>query len=174
MTTGVRRPGGDGWRTDLDPGRPVRSRVVEHRGEETDAHGPAAAPVRYAWRGRFGDDEVDELHAEAFGHEPGGEAWGARLARCSLGWVTARDDDGLVGFVNVVGDGGAHAFLLDTAVALRARRRGIGVGLVGVAREASAAAGCTWLHVDFEDPLREFYLDACGFVPTAAGLVRLR
>lgn len=36
------------------------------------------------------------------------------------------------------------------------------------------AAGCEWLHVDFLDELTPFYFDACGFRPTAAGLVRLR
>ena len=29
------------------------------------------------------------------------------------------------------------------------------------------------LHVDFEDHLRPFYLDVCGFSPTNAGLIRL-
>ncbi|QCB92665.1 GNAT family N-acetyltransferase [Cellulomonas shaoxiangyii] len=137
-------------------------------------HRPPAGPVRHTWRGPFADHEVDALHAEAFGHDPTGEGWGSRLDRFSLGWVTARDDRGLVGFVNVVWDGGAHAFVVDTAVALRARGGGIGAGLVAVAREQARAAGCEWLHVDFEDRLRGFYLDACGFVPTAAGLMRLR
>jgi hypothetical protein len=43
------------------------------------------------------------------------------------------------------------------------------VGLAGAGR----AAGCEWLHVDFEDHLRAFYFDACGFVPTNAGLIEL-
>ena len=136
--------------------------------------GAAAGPVHLAWRGAFTNDEVDALHAEAFEHAPTGEDWHGRLTRVSLGWVLARDDAGLVGFVNVAWDGGAHAFVLDTAVALRARRAGLGARLVGSAREHAAAAGCEWLHVDFEDALRGFYLDACGFAPTAAGLVRLR
>ncbi len=37
----------------------------------------------------------------------------------------------------------------------------------------SEAAGCEWLHVDFDDELRTFYLDACGFTPTAAGVIAL-
>jgi hypothetical protein len=44
---------------------------------------------------------------------------------------------------------------------------------VAIAVEESRAAGCEWLHVDFEDHLRSFYFDACGFQPTNAGLVRL-
>jgi hypothetical protein len=35
------------------------------------------------------------------------------------------------------------------------------------------AAGCEWLHVDFEEHLRSFYVDRCGFRPTPAGLIAL-
>ncbi len=35
------------------------------------------------------------------------------------------------------------------------------------------AAGCEWLHVDFEPELAPFYFDACGFRPTDAGLIHL-
>ena len=44
---------------------------------------------------------------------------------------------------------------------------------VEVAVEQARAAGCEWLHVDFEDHLRGFYFDACGFTPTNAGLIEL-
>jgi hypothetical protein len=54
-----------------------------------------------------------------------------------------------------------------------ARGRGTGTGLVAVAAENARAAGCEWLHVDFEDHLRPFYFDACGFTPTNAGLIAL-
>jgi hypothetical protein len=36
-----------------------------------------------------------------------------------------------------------------------------------------SAARCEWLHVDFEEYLRSFYLDSCGFRPTPAGLIAL-
>ncbi|GCD18489.1 GNAT family N-acetyltransferase [Cellulomonas algicola] len=135
---------------------------------------PARDDVAVAWRGAFTDDELNALHAEAFDHPPSDDPWNRLVERHSLGWVTARDARGLVGFVNVPWDGRGHAFLEDTSVAARVRRRGVGVRLVEAAREHAAAAGCEWLHVDFEDRLRAFYLDACGFTPTAAGLVRLR
>jgi hypothetical protein len=35
------------------------------------------------------------------------------------------------------------------------------------------AAGCKRLHVNFEDYLRGFCFDACGFTPTNAGLIEL-
>jgi len=58
-------------------------------------------------------------------------------------------------------------------VASAERRRGIGSRLVAVAVTHAHAAGCEWLHVDFEDHLRAFYLEACGFAQTNAGLIAL-
>ncbi|GGM21513.1 GNAT family N-acetyltransferase [Dactylosporangium sucinum] len=129
--------------------------------------------LSYEWRGDFGDPEVAALHAGSFG--PGGrDAWRERLERHALGWVCARDDGELVGFVVVAWDGGAHAFVLDTMVAPQARRQGIGARLVACATEQAEAAGCDWLHVDFEPHLRDFYLKAGGFAPTDAGVRSLR
>ena len=80
----------------------------------------------------------------------------------------------LVGFVNVAWDGGVHAFLLDTMVAASERRQGHATALVAEAVRRASATGCQWLHVDFEPHLQDFYLDACGFKATAAGLIWLR
>jgi GNAT superfamily N-acetyltransferase len=129
--------------------------------------------VTYAWRAPFGNEELNELHAEGFGHEVLDYDWLAQVERWSLGWVCARDGEGLVGFVNVPWDGGSHAFVKDTLVAVRARRQGIGGRLVAIAEEQARTAGCEWLHVDFDDDLRSFYFDACGFRPTPAGLIGL-
>lgn len=79
-----------------------------------------------------------------------------------------------MGFVNVIWDGQVHAFIEDTLVADRARRQGIGKKLVSVATEQARAAGCEWLHVDFDDHHKSFYFEACGFRPTNAGLIQLR
>ena len=127
----------------------------------------------YRWRGDFENGEVNELHAEAFGHRVLDDDWAGQVARHSLGWVCVRQGDDLVGFVNVAWDGGVHAFVLDTIVTARAGRQGIGTRLVDAAVNGARAAGCEWLHVDFEDNLRAFYFDACGFVPTNAGLIKL-
>lgn len=127
----------------------------------------------FAWRGAFTNDELNALHADAFDHRLFDDDWQAQLDRHSLGWVTARDGDDLAGFVNVVWDGGVHAFIQDTSVASRAQRQGIGVRLISIARENAKTAGCEWLHVDFDDHLRTFYFDACGFTPTNAGLIDL-
>lgn len=129
--------------------------------------------ITYEWRAAFDSGEVDALHAEAFGHRPRGVDWFTRVKRHSLGWVCARQDEALVGFVNVAWDGGAHAFILDMLIASRLWRRGVGTDVVAVAVSEARAAGCRWLHVDFEDHLRPFYVEACGFRPTSAGLIAL-
>lgn len=129
--------------------------------------------MTYGWRGAFEDDELNRLHAEGFGHRVFEDRWGAQVQRWSLGWITARDDEGLVGFVNVPWDGLIHAFIIDPLVAKRAQRRGIGTQLVRIATHEARASGCEWLHVDLDDELAEFYFEACGFKSTRAGLIRL-
>lgn len=130
--------------------------------------------VEYSWRGAFDNEELNALHAQAFGHGVGEDDWRGQVNRWSLGWVCARQGDNLVGWVNVAWDGGVHAFVLDTIVAHDARHCGIGTRLVEVAVEQARVAGCEWLHVDFDDELAAFYFEACGFTPTPAGVIALR
>jgi GNAT superfamily N-acetyltransferase len=92
----------------------------------------------------------------------------------SLGYVCGTDGNRLIGYVNVAWDGGCHAFLLDTTVHPDYRRQGIGTALVQRAVQIAREAGVSWIHVDFEDRLSTFYFERYGFVPTSAGLVRLR
>jgi GNAT superfamily N-acetyltransferase len=132
--------------------------------------------ITYEWRGDFPSAEANMLHAECFDHPMLGDGewdWRGQVEGHSLGWVCAREQEELVGFVNVAWDGVVHAFVLDTMVAVRARRHGVGTRLVEVAVREARAAGCEWLHVDFDDHLRAFYFDACGFRPTNAGLIEL-
>jgi GNAT superfamily N-acetyltransferase len=133
--------------------------------------------VTYAWRGDFDNVEVNELHAEAFATRVfDGAEWNWRqlVDQHSLGWVVSRSAGNLVGFVNVVWDGFTHAWIQDTMVAVPARGQGIGTQLVVMARDRARDAGCEWLHVDFDDHLRTFYFDSCGFTATTAGLIALR
>jgi len=134
-------------------------------------------PISYEWRGQFSSAEANALHAEAFETGVVGDEdwdWRALTDAHSLDWVVARDDAGdLVGFVNVAWDGLVHAWIQDVMVAARAARRGIGTRLLAAATEGTRHAGCEWLHVDFDDHLRDFYFGACGFRPTNAGLIRL-
>ena len=127
----------------------------------------------YHWRGDFDNREVNALHAEGFHHPVFEDDWKSRVERHSLGWVCARAGKALVGFVNVPWDGATHAFILDALVSGRARRHGIGTRLIGMAADEARAAGCQWLHADFDDELAAFYFDSCGFMPTPAGLIAL-
>jgi GNAT superfamily N-acetyltransferase len=119
--------------------------------------------ISYQWRGDFASAEVEALHAGGFGRAPADHDWKAQVQRHSLGWVCARHGAALAGFVNVAWDGGVHAFILDTVVAGPLRRHGVGTRLVEVVAREAGAAGCEWLHVDFEDHLGPFYFGCCGF-----------
>ena len=132
--------------------------------------------VSFAWHGAFTNTEVNVLHAEAFETRVFSSEewdWSALTERFSLGWVTARLGRDLVGFVNVLADGLVHAWLQDVMVAASARGQGIGAGLVAEARAACVVAGYEWLHVDFTEELKPFYLERCGFTATPAGTIRL-
>lgn len=128
--------------------------------------------ISYAWREAVTDEEMVDLVLSHGGRAAPG--WWDRIRPHSLGWVAARAEDGLlVGFVNVAWDGGDHAFLLDTKTRGSRQRLGVGSHLVRMAADHSRAAGCEWLHVDFDAELEPFYFEACGFRTTAAGLIHL-
>ena len=128
--------------------------------------------LSFSWRDQITDDEMLELVKSHGGRAVRG--WWDGVQGRSLGWLSARDQDGvLVGFVNVAWDGGAHAFLLDPKTRGNWQRRGVGTEIVRRAAEHARAAGCEWLHVDFEPHLAPFYFDSCGFRPTDAGLIHL-
>jgi len=128
--------------------------------------------VTLDWRGPLDDAELVALVLSHGGNAEAG--WWERIRPHSLGWVTAREDDGtLVAFANVVSDGSDHAFLLDPKTRGDRQREGVGTRVVAFAAQEAKAAGCQWLHVDFEETLAPFYLDACGFTPTSAGLIHL-
>lgn len=130
--------------------------------------------ISYSWRGGFENDTVNQLHAEAFQHRILQDDWWTQVNQHSLGWVCARKGEDLVGFVNVIWDGGVHAFLLDTMVVTSVRGLGIATKMVDVAVQETRVAGCEWLHVDFEVHLEGFYFGCCGFRPTKAGLIALK
>ena len=132
--------------------------------------------IRLTWRGEFTNDEVNALHAEAFGTRVFSSSewnWVDLTLQHSLGWVTARSGDQLVGFVNVPWDGFVHAWVQDTMVATSHRHSGVGQRLIAEVVTGARSAGCEWLHADFDADLTPFYIDGCGFSPTSAGLMRL-
>ena len=133
--------------------------------------------ITFEWRGTFSNTETNALHAEAFETPVFGDDewnWVELTDRHSLGWVVARRDREFIGFVNVLWDGSVHAWIQDVMVARSVRGNRVGVGLVEHATAGARAAGCEWLHVDFDEELSPFYFDACGFRPTTAGLIPLQ
>lgn len=129
--------------------------------------------LRYSWRDEVTDQELSALHAAAFDHPEEFEPWAERLERYSLGWVTARRDDALLGFCNVITDGGRHAFLLDTAVRPDHQGTGIGRSLILRGIAECRESPVEWLHVDFEMDLGPLYLTEGLFRPTTAGLLKI-
>jgi GNAT superfamily N-acetyltransferase len=131
--------------------------------------------IEFVPRFTVDDRQLSLLHARAFGGSLAEvRPWSRRLERHALTWVGAFDTGQLVGFIQVCWDGGAHAFLLDTVVDPDRQHHGIGTSLVNAAADGARAAGCEWLHVDFEPHLEHFYLGKCGFRTTQAGIIRLR
>lgn len=129
--------------------------------------------ITIQWRGHFENEEVNALHAECFEHKLFNDDWWTQVNTFSLGWVCLREQERLLGFVNVAWDGGLHAFILDTMIAKTARRQGYATRLIEAAVANAKQTGCEWLHVDFEPHLRDFYFGACNFTPTDAGVIAL-
>lgn len=116
--------------------------------------------------------ELDRLYAAAWPHHQPPYDFGPELER-SLAYVGGYRGAELIGFVRLAWDGSVHAFLLEPTVHPDLRRRGIGRTLVERAVAVARERGLEWVHVDYEPHLRAFY-QACGFVPTDAGLIHLR
>lgn len=139
-----------------------------------EAFGSADTDATFRIDGAVDDEELTTLHQLAFRASGSGFVpWSRRLQRHSICWVTAHQGERLVGFINVIGDGGAHAVLLDTVVEPAYQRRGIGRGLVHRAVEEARTLGCHFLHVDYDQRAADFYERVCGFDPIGAGLIRL-
>src|SRR5579863_4517141 len=140
---------------ELDDRLPV-VRFEDNKVRENDA---MSETLVYEWRGPLTDGEMVEL-VKSCGTSPT-PGWWDRVRPRSLGSVSARTNDGLlVGFANVAWDGGDHAFLVDPRTRGSHQHRGIGREVVRRAVLHAKAAGCEWLHVDFEPDLAPFYFDS--------------
>ena len=162
----------DGRATELLRRRSGAEYRCESRAETMRAVETSDQALRIEWRSAVTDEELVDLTTSHGGQAEAG--WWDRVSPHSLGWVTARTEPGeLVGFVNVAWDGGDHAFLIDTKTRRTYQRRRVGVRVVSRAIAEARTAGCEWLFVDFESSLATFYIEACGFRSTPAGLVHL-
>lgn len=110
--------------------------------------------------GQVSDSELGALRRSVgWDHEDG--AYDRVLLR-SYAYFTARDLERLVGFVNVISDGVADAFLVDLLVHPDHQRRGIGTNLIKAAAVRVKSDGIQCLHVTFNPGIEDFYRKA-GF-----------
>lgn len=128
--------------------------------------------IEYRVNPSVSNAELDHLYAISWPNHRPPYDFRPELER-SLAFVCAYDGVELIGFVRLAWDGSVHTFLLEPTVRPDHRRRGIGRSLVEQAVTVARERGMEWVHVDYEPHLTEFYR-ACGFVPTEAGLIRLR
>jgi GNAT superfamily N-acetyltransferase len=129
-------------------------------------------PIDYRVSPPVANEALDALYLAAWpNHQPPYDF--QPELRHALAHVCAYDGEQLVGFVRLAWDAGVHAFLLEPTVLPGYRRRGIGRTLVARAVDVARERGLEWVHVDFDEELTPFYR-ACGFIPTDAGLIRLR
>lgn len=153
----------------MDQGKATQEAPSGGTLSDMDGH----SQLRFAWREEIDDQELSALHAAAFGGDGEVGPWAERLEHYSLGWVTARRGDALIGFCNIITDGGRHAFLLDVVVHPDHQGTGIGRSLVLHAIEECRSCRVEWLHVDFEADLGDFYMADGLFRRTTAGILRL-
>lgn len=124
----------------------------------------------YAINEPVSNEELNALRQAAWGGRQDAD-WTETFNR-AFGWVTARRDGRLIGFVRLLWDGDVHLFLLDTTVHPNLQRQGIGTRLVQEAVVMARATNCEWLHVDYEPHLESFYA-AASFRPSRAGVIDL-
>jgi ribosomal protein S18 acetylase RimI-like enzyme len=128
----------------------------------------SASAVEYKISAPVSDQELNELFSASWpNHHP---VEFQAVLRQSMAYVCGYQKRRLVGYVNAAWDGRTHAFILDTTVHPGHRRLGIGKELVVRAIEQAKLRGVTWVHVDYEPRLKEFYA-MCGFRPSEAGVL---
>ena len=85
-------------------------------------------------------------------------------------YFVARDNEKLVGFVSVISDGAADAFLVDLIVHPDFQKQGLGKELVRRAVKYSESIGVQCVHVTFNRSEEEFYRK-CGFHIFGGGII---
>jgi ribosomal protein S18 acetylase RimI-like enzyme len=112
--------------------------------------------------------EIEDLRA-AVGWERLPDKYDKILAN-SYTHFTMREDNELLGFVNVISDGIGDAFLVDLMVHPKVQRRGIGRALVDAAIDGLTRDGIKCIQVTFDPELESFYR-ACGFYIFRGGII---
>ena len=114
-------------------------------------------------------DEIEALR-QAVGWDRNGGAYDKVLAR-HYTYYTVRDDNGLlVGYMSILSDGIADAFLLDLIVHPQWQHKGIGERIVRRAIRDMKDAGVRCVQVTFNEELESFYA-RCGFHIFKGGVI---
>ena len=117
------------------------------------------------------DAEIGELRAAVgWGHEVGTYD---RVLKGVHTYFTARDERKLIGFVSVISDSVADAFLVDLMVHPDFQRQGLGKSLVREAIKYAKSIGVQCVHVTYDRDLEDFYRN-CGFHIIGGGIIDFR
>ena len=119
--------------------------------------------------GPVAPEEIEDLRA-AVGWDRSEGTYEHVLQR-HYAYYTARvDDSRLVGYVSVLSDGVADAFLLDLMIHPEHQKAGLGSRLVKRAVTDMKQAGVQCVQVTFNDHLEPFYAQ-CGFHIFKGGII---
>ncbi len=88
----------------------------------------------------------------------------------SYAHFTVRKEERLVGFVNVISDGTADAFLVDLLIAPDFQKKGLGKALVQKAIADLTTDGICCIQTTFPPELQGFYQE-CGFHIFCGGII---
>jgi len=117
------------------------------------------------------DAEIGELRAAVgWDHEAGTYD---RVLKGVHTYFIVRDKGKLIGFVSVISDGVADAFLVDLMVHPDFQRQGLGKLLVRETVKYAKSIGVQCVHVTYNRDLEDFYRD-CGFHIFGGGIIDFR
>lgn len=114
-------------------------------------------------------EEIEDLR-QSVGWERTGGTYTEVLRRHFVNYTVRDEAGGLIGYVSVLSDGIADAFLLDLMVHPKHQQSGLGTRLVIRAVTDMQAAGIQCVQVTFDADLAPFY-SQCGFHIFGGGVI---
>ncbi len=124
--------------------------------------------IIYELDGTVTDHEIESLRTAVGWDNRTGSFQEARKGLFAC--ITARHRDTLVGFIDILSDGIADAYLQDLMVHPQYRGNGIGSELVVKAIRYMQSVNVKCIQVTFQDDLRSFY-EKFGFHIYSAGVI---
>lgn len=119
-------------------------------------------------KGKVTDAEIGELRTKVgWDYDPGKYD---RILKGVNTYFIARENEKLIGFVSVISDGAAAAFMVDLMVHPDYQKQGLGKELVHRVVKYSKSIGVQCVHVTFNQTEEEFYRK-CGFHIFSGGII---